>query len=65
MAVRPNQWFGQPLATAFGQETGMWALTLVLGDLEQSFVGCMLGGPLNPWEAEWRVLIGRRGVSLD
>jgi hypothetical protein len=65
VAVRVNQWFGRPMATAFGQATGRWALTLVLGDLAQSYVGCMLGGPFNPWEAERRVLIGWRGVALD
>jgi hypothetical protein len=31
----------------------------------QSYIGCMLGGPFNPMEAEQRVLIGRRGVALD
>jgi hypothetical protein len=65
VAVRSNQWFGQPLATAFDQETGIWALTSVLGDLAQFYVGCMLSGPFNPWEAKRRFLIGRRGVALD
>jgi hypothetical protein len=43
----------------------MCALTSILGDLAQSYVGSMLGGPFNPWEAERHVLIGRRGVALD